>query len=58
MLICLVEIHLQKEEEIRMPGYIQIFCNDRSRNSEGIMLAVKENIRTVALEFAQEKEIV
>ena len=41
-----------------MPGYIQIFCNDRSRNSEGIMLAVKENIRTVALEFAQEKEIV
>ena len=29
ILICLVEIHLQKEEEIRIPGYSQIFRNDR-----------------------------
>ena len=44
-LICLVEAQLQKEEEIWKPGYSQIFCNVRSRNSGGIMLAVKENIR-------------
>ena len=56
ILICLVETHLQKEE-IRMPGYCQIFRNDRSGNSGGIMLALKENIRTVTLEVAQEKEI-
>ena len=56
MLIRLVETHLQKEEEIRIPGYSQIFRNNRSGNSGGIMLAVKENIRTVTLEVAQEKE--
>ena len=46
-----------KEEEIRIPGYSQILRNDRSGNSGSIMLAVKENIRTVTLEVAQEKEI-
>ena len=55
ILICLVETHLEKEE-IRIPEYSQIFCNDRSGNSGGIMLAVKENIRTVTIEVAQEKE--
>ena len=57
ILICLVETHLQKEEEIRIPGYSLIFRNDRSGNSGGTMLAVKKNIRTVSLEVAQEKEI-
>ena len=51
--ICFFEMHLQKEEEIRMPGYGQIFCNDRSGNRGCIMLAVKENIRTVTLEVVQ-----
>ena len=53
ILICLVETHLQKEEKMRIPGYSHIFRNDRSRNSGGIMLAVKENIKTVTLEVAQ-----
>ena len=57
ILIYLVETRLQKEEEIRMPGHSQIFRNNRSRNSGGIRLAVKENIRTVTLEVIQEKEI-
>ena len=57
ILIYLLETHLQKEEEIRIPGYIQIFRTDRSGNSGVIMAAVKENIRTVILEVAQEKEI-
>ena len=57
ILICLVETHLLKEEEIRMPGYSQIYCNDRSGNCGGIMLAVKENKKTVTLEVGQEKEI-
>lgn len=41
MLICLVQTHLQKKEEFGMPGYIQICHNDKSRNSGGIMLAIK-----------------
>ena len=56
ILICLVETQLQKEEEIRIPGYGQIFCNDRSGNSGGIMLAAKGNIKTVTLEVTQERE--
>ena len=58
ILICLVET-LTKEEEIRIPGYSQIFRNDKSGNNGGIMLllAVKENIKTVTLEVTQEKEI-
>ena len=38
MLICLVEIHLQKEEEVRIPQYSSIFRNDGSTNSRGIIL--------------------
>ena len=56
ILICLVETHLQKEEEIRIPGYNQIFRNDRSGDSGGIMLAVKENIKAIKLEVAQERK--
>ena len=47
ILICLVETHLQKYEEIMIPGYSQIFRNYTSGNSRGIILAVEENIRTV-----------
>ena len=57
ILICLVETHLQREEEIRIPGYSQIFRNNRSGDNGGIILAVKENIKTVTLEVGQEKEI-
>ena len=48
----------KKEEEITIAGYNQIFRNDRSGNSGGIMLAVKKKtIKTVTLEVGQEKEI-
>ena len=57
MLMCLAETHLQKEEMIRISRYSQIFRNDRSGNSGGIVLAMKENIGTVTLEVTQEKEI-
>ena len=57
ILICLVETHLQKEEEIRIPGYSQMLCNDRSGNSGGIMLAVIENIKAITLEVAQERKL-
>ena len=40
MLMCLVEMHLQKGEEIRIPGYILIFRNDRLGNSGGIIIII------------------
>ena len=33
-LVCIVEIYMQKEEEIQIPGYSLLYCNDRSANSE------------------------
>ena len=50
------EKHLKKEEEIRMSGYSQIFCNHRSANTGDIMSAVKENVRTITLVVAQDEE--
>ena len=40
MLMRLVEMHLQKGEEIRIPGYILIFRNDRLGNSGGIIIII------------------
>ena len=57
ILICLVETHLLKGEGIRIPRHSQIFHNSRSGNNGGIMLTVKENVKTVTLEVAQEKKI-
>ena len=40
-----------------MSGHSQIFRNDRSGNSGGIMLAVKKNLSTITLKVTQEKKI-
>ena len=57
MLICLIETHLQKEVEIRIPGYSRIFLNDRSGISGSIILELKENIRPFTLEVPRKKEL-
>ena len=41
-LLCLVETHMQEEEEIRIPGYETIYQNDKTSNSGGIVIAVKD----------------
>ena len=56
-IICLVETHLLKEEEIKIEGYSTIFRNDNTVNSGGILIAVKDNIKTVTLEVEQEQEV-
>ena len=35
--LCLVESHMQEEEEIRIPGYNTIYQNDKASNSGGII---------------------
>ena len=44
-LICIVETHMQKEEEIQIPGYSLVYCNDRSADSGGILIGVRDNIK-------------
>ena len=36
-IICLIERHILKEEEITVPGYETVFREDRTNNSGGIM---------------------
>ena len=55
-LICLVETHLLKEEQIQIPGY-KIFRNDGTNNSRGILIAIKEKLKTIVVEVNREEEI-
>ena len=52
-LVCIVETYMQKEEEIQIPGYSLVYCNDRSANSWGILIRVKDNIKNISLELTQ-----
>ena len=56
-LVCIVETYMQKEEEIQMPGYSLVYCNGRSENSGGILIAVRDNIKNISLELTQENKL-
>ena len=49
-LLCLVEIHMQEEEEITTPGYETIYRNDKTSNSGGIMIAVTDTMKTITMQ--------
>ena len=52
----LVEIHLAKEEKIGILGY-GIYWNDGTKNSKGILIAVRNNIKTILLEVSRYDEV-
>ena len=56
-LICLVEIHLTKEEQIQIPGH-KIFRNDGTTNNRCILIAIKEKLKTIGVEVIREDAIV
>ena len=56
-LVCIVETHMQKEEEIQIPGYSLVYRNDRSANSGGILIGVRDNIKNISLELTQENKV-
>ena len=56
-LICIVETHMQKGEEIQIPGYRLVYRNDRSANSGEILIRVRDNIKNVSLELTQENNV-
>ena len=47
-LVCIVETHMQKEEEIQIPGYSLVYRNDRSANSGRILIGVRDNIKNIS----------
>ena len=46
-LICIVETRMQKEEEIQISGYTFVYRNDRSANSGGILIGVRDNTKNI-----------
>ena len=56
-MVCIVETHMQKEEEIQMPGYSLVYRNDRSANSGKILIGVTNNIKNISLELTQENKV-
>ena len=48
---------MQKEEEIQIPGYSLVYRNDRSANSEGILIEFRDNIKNISLELIQEDKV-
>ena len=48
---------MQKEEEIQIPGYSLMYHNDRSANSGGILIGIRDNIKNISLELTQENKV-
>ena len=56
-LVCIVETNMQKEEEIQISSYSLVYRNDRSANSGGILIEVRDNIKNINLELTQENKV-
>ena len=56
-LVCIVETHMQKEEEIQIPGYSFVCHNDRPANSGGMLIWVRDNIKNISLELTQKNKV-
>ena len=48
-IICIVETDMLKEEEITIARYETVFRQDGTNNSDGMMIAVKCNIKTISM---------
>ena len=55
-LICLVETHLAKEDQIGIPGY-RIYRNYGTKNRKGILIPVRNSIKTMAVEISRHDEV-
>ena len=56
-LVCRVEMHMQKGEEIQISSYSLVYRNGRSANSGGILIEVRDNIKNINLELTQENKV-
>ena len=56
-LICLGEIHLEKEEKIGIPGY-RIYRNDGTKERKEILIEVRNSFKTISVEVSRYDEVV
>ena len=55
-LLCLVEIHMQEKQEIKITGYETIYRNDKTSNSGGLLIAVKDTLKTITMQVKEKTE--
>ena len=48
---------MPEEVEITISGYETIYCHDETSNSEGIIIAVKDAMKTITMQLKQETEV-
>ena len=48
---------MPEEVEITISGYETIYCNDETSNSEGIIIAIKDAMKTITMQLKQETEV-
>ena len=53
----MVEAHMKKEEEVKIPGYLAALKDDGRNNSDGIMIAVRDKIKERSMQIQHEKSI-
>ena len=53
----MVVTHLEKEEEVAIPGYERIYINDKTANSGRILVGVKDNIKPVTMQRHKQEQV-
>ena len=56
-LLCLVETHIQEKQEITITGYETIHRNDKTSNSGGILIAVKDTLKIITMQVKEKTEV-
>lgn len=56
-IICKVETHMLKEEEITIPEYEAVFMKDGANNNGAILIVIKDNIKMINMLMQHEKSI-
>ena len=56
-IICLVETHLDEAERVQLEGFKSIFRSDKSSESGGIMVTVKDKPKNIVIQLGETKEV-
>ena len=56
-IICLVETHLDEAERVQLEEFNSVFRSDKSIDSGGIMVAVKDKLKNIAIQLGETKEV-
>ena len=56
-IICLVETHLDEAERVQLEGLNSVFRSDKSSDSGGIMVAIKDKLKNIAIQLGETKDV-